>query len=456
VIPHDWDDDPDYDPDEPSEPADEAAEDLSILPDDDGPPAVARTSEGTTMRLTGPEAGSLLEADASDDGSTRVVATIPTRDQALTASGALLLVHHPWGAGDLVPGALARIVVELRGQLALGVVANLPRQTATAAESWLATCVPASVHIADPQGFRLDDPTIRGKAPTEKDLRRWPYLGEDPLDVDQVLDVQRAVGANVLLSPGRAVDPSDPQASLDSVFAEADTALAALDGGERLALNLTLPMSWLTRPALRDQLLAQLLDQEQFDVWYVRVQWPSTLETMQQPLDVELLQGYKRLAQLAADEERRLLLPQTGLTGWLQLAFGATGFGAGLPGSDHAFKEPRGGGTGAPPIERYFEPSLLHAVERTAHDALRAQPGYVPCDCPYCPALHGSAEWRPRLAQLHHLHWTARLTAAATTARGGPASEVRRTVEAAVRAAEGQPLAGISHPRQLAVWDRLL
>jgi hypothetical protein len=33
---------------------------------------------------------------------------------------------------------------------------------------------------------------------------------------------------------------------------------------------------------------------------------------------------------------------------------------------------------------------------------------------------------------------------------------VRRTVEAALRAAEGQPLAGISQPRHLEVWDRLL
>ena len=47
-------------------------------------------------------------------------------------------------------------------------------------------------------------------------------------------------------------------------------------GASRVALNLTLQTEWLTDPALRELLLDQLLDQEQFDVWYVRVLWPNT------------------------------------------------------------------------------------------------------------------------------------------------------------------------------------
>jgi hypothetical protein len=74
------------------------------------------------------------------------------------------------------------------------------------------------------------------------------------------------------------------------------------------------------------------------------VQWPSSAKAWAQPTDEDLLIGYRKLAQIADDEERRLLLPQTGLTGWLMLAWGASGFGTGPFGSN---LEPAGGGESA-------------------------------------------------------------------------------------------------------------
>lgn len=456
TTPHDFDDDPDFDPVDGGEwfhpPDGDTGDDVA----DTDPSAVqmALLADGSALRLTGPGAGSAVaEGTAAVEA---VTARLLSRDEALSGQAPLLLIHRARGT-DAFPRVMAGIVAATGGRVPLGAVTPVPRSNAVSSRQWLADCATASVRIADPAGFKLDSAVLPGDPPSARSLGWWPYLGADPMVPADVLDAQREVGANLLLSPGRAVDPADPQNSLDQAFAEADRSLAALQPGERVALNLTLPRAWLTRAVLRDQLLAQLLDQEQFDVWYLRVQWPSSLRATEQPADVALLDGYKRLAQLAADEERILLLPQTGMTGWLQLAFGATGFGSGLPGSDQAFKEPIRGGSGAVAIERYFEPTLVHAVERTVHDTLRRRPGYVPCPCPYCPALHNAAEWRPDLAQLHQLHWTGRLTGdAATSSRGGAGGAVRRAVRAAVAAAAAEPLAGPSEPKHLPAWDRLL
>lgn len=456
TIPHDFDDDPEFDPADAGDyfnPPD-ADVDSDIADSDPSAVQLALLEDGSAVRLTGPGAGSAVTV-ADGEGVAAGTARLLSRDGALSGRAPLLLIHRAPGT-DAFPRAMARIVAATGGRVPIGAVTPLPRATAVSAEVWLQECAAASVRIADPAGFKLDTAVLPGDPPSTRSTGWWPYLGADPMVPADVRDAQRQVGANLLLSPGRAPDPADPQNSLDRVFAEADQALAALQPGERLALNLTLHRTWLTREVLRDLLLAQLLDQEQFDVWYVRVQWPSARAT-EQPVDAALLEGYKRLAQLAADEERVLLLPQTSFTGWLQLAFGASGFGTGLPGSDQAFKEPIRGGSGAVAIERYFEPTLLHAVERTVHDTLRRQSGYVPCTCPYCPALHAATEWRPDLARLHQLHCTGLLTAdAATSARGGAEGAVRRAVRAAVAAAAAQPLAGASEPRHLRVWDRLL
>ena len=419
------------------------------------PVQVALRPDGSALRLTGPGSGSMLNSGSSDSYDARI--KLLTRDEALDNPAPVMLIHKPHNNSDLVPSSLARIVSATQGQVALGVVAPLPRSTRKNIQDWLSSCATASLLIADPMGFRLDTSFLPGTPPSPRSVGWWPYLASDPLDVADVLDAQRQVGANLLLSPGRGVDPADPQRSLNKVFAEADQALAQLQEGERLALNLTMPKSWLSQEVLRDQLLDQLLDQEQFDVWYIRVQLPSALRSTEQPTDPLLIRGYKRLAQLASDEERKLLLPQTGLTGWLQLAFGATGFGSGLPGSDQAFKEPAGGGGGAAPIERYFEPTLLHSVVRDVHETLRGAASYQVCPCPYCPALHASADWRPDLAALHQLHWMGWLTANASVIdHGGPSGAIRRIVRKAIAAAKSQPLAGLSEPRHLPVWDQVL
>lgn len=134
---------------------------------------------------------------------------------------------------------------------------------------------------------------------------------------------------NLLLTSGRALNPSDSLGSLAAAHVEWDEALTLLKPGERLAVNLTVSAEWLKQPQLLDDLLAELIEGRAFTVWHVRVQWPPPAKSWHQPTTDKLLVGYRALAQTANDEGRRLLLPQTGLTGWLTLAWGAAGYGTG-------------------------------------------------------------------------------------------------------------------------------
>lgn len=443
-------DDDDWDDETQSEDVDATELKPSELSLEDEPdtPGTALLPDGTTLALTGPGAG---WANAGAASNALELITLRGRDECLEA-GSLVLYHRPHeGAGD-IPRLLASVVAATRGRVSIGAVSPLPMLTAASNQAWLSSSSAAGVRIADPMCFKLD--ADMGQRPfSGVTNRHWQRLQADPSVIADVLDAQRKVGANLLLTSGRILAVGDPQQSLDDACAEGDEALALLGRGERLALNLTLPTEWLTDSTLRGLLLDQLLDQEQFDVWYVRVLWPATPAHPQQPTGA-LLDGYKRLAQLADDEERRLLLPQTGLTGWLQLAFGATGFGTSPTGSGQSLRRAQSGGGGFPPVERYFEPSLLHVVERPTHDALARTTGYVRCTCPYCPALLGGAGWSHPLARLHHAYWCGRLSDPGSR----PAGAIRRVVRAAVRdAARHVPvLTGPNAPAHLQAWDRLL
>lgn len=418
---------------------------------------VATLPDGRSLVVSGPGAGTavLSKDHGAEANETRTHRGLATRDQALSGSQPVMIVHCPHADRSLVPRLMGSIVAATGGSVSVAASVRLPSATLSSHAGWLDSCAAASLKIADPAGYLLDGGIVRVKAVSDRSRGWAPYLDTDPIAPTSILAAQRSAGANLLLSDGRALDPGSPDKSLVKAFSEADDVLAELDSGERLALNLTLTAQWLQNPDLREKLFAELVDQEQFDIWHIRVQWPASLGTFEQPRNVDLLTGYKRLAQLAEDEERILLLPQSGLTGWLQLGFGSLGFGVGQTSSLHAFKEDnqRGGG-GAPPIPRYFEPTLLHTVERSVHDALSNQPGYVECDCPFCPSLLSNADWNHKLASLHHLHWMGRLANPAS-ARSRSAA-VRQAVRAATRAALKQPLVGTSEPKHLPVWDRLL
>lgn len=418
---------------------------------------VGRLPDGSGfLVLEGPGAGTVVTATATAKVSE--VPTLPTRDDALRGEVPIFLLHRPFKYWRALPRLIASVHADTAGNIVLGTVSKMSGFSDDSHFRFHESCGAAALKIVDPEGYYATRADLRLNDPSQRRIDRVPHLGGSPLDIADLLQAQRVRGANVLLTPGRALDSADPQRSLDTAFSDGDDALALLNPGERLILNLTMSTTWLTRRPLRDRLLGQLLDQEQFDSWYVRVQWPQSLRSQSQPTDEELLRGYRRLAELAADEERALLLPQSGLTGWLMLAFGANGFGTGLGGSGQAFREEGGGGP-TPRIERYFERQLLHTIERTARPLLTTDPSYEPCRCPYCPALFAGEAWSEEYESLHQAYNYGLLTAAAAPAsagRGGAHAAIRRAVRRAVALAEGKGLTGLSEPRHLGVWDRVV
>ena len=418
--------------------------------------AAARLADGSGFLITdGPGAGRVADESAGPD--VRDVPPLPDRDRALDGTIPLFIVHRPYRYRDAVPRLLAQLHAAAGGNLAVGVSSFMHAATPASHQDWGSSCAAAAVRIIDPAGFIADPKDVRVKNPSPKGLRWAPHLAGGTVPVPDLLDLQRERGANLLLTSGRALDQSEARDSAAAACDEGDDALAALKPGERLALNLTVTAEWLCRPALIDSLLTELIERQQFDTWHVRVQWPSKPWT--QPTGQDLLAGYRKLAQVADDEDRRLLLPQTGLTGWLMLAWGAAGFGTGPFSSNQAFLEPSD--FGKQPLERYFERQLLHFVERTSRRLITGDPGYAECACPYCrPLLARTASaWSHKYAGLHYQYSAGLLAAQAAPAvagRRGPHGAVGKAVRAAVRFAAGKALTGNSDPSHLPTWDRLL
>ena len=421
--------------------------------------SAARLADGSGFLITdGPGAGSVTDESAGPD--IRDAPPLPDRDQVLDGTLPLFIVHRPYRYSDAVPRLLAQLHAATGGDLALGVSSFMHAASPVSHQGWGSDCAAAAVRIIDPAGFVADSKDVRVKDPGPQGLRWAPHLAGGPVPVSDLLDLQRERGANLLLTPGRALDQSEARESAAAVCDEGDDALAALKPGERLALNLTVSAEWLCRPALLNALLTELIEKQQFDIWHIRVQWTSRSWT--QPTDENLLAGYRKLAQVADDEDRRLLLPQTGLTGWLMLAWGAAGFGTGPFGSNQAFLEPSTGGNGAnPQVERYFEQQLLHFVESTSRHLITSDPQYSECKCPYCrPLLARTATaWSHQYAGLHYLYSAGLLaarTAPAAAGRRGPHGAVGKAVRTAARFADGKALTGNSAPSHLRTWDRLL
>jgi hypothetical protein len=434
-------------------------------------PSSAVPLDGTDKFLvvSGPDAGKV--ADESDAGNTEPghAPVIHGRDEALDGSLPLFLAHRGVQGQKLLPNALARLHQTYGEQVALGSIVRIPSQTAKASKIFFEQSSTATVRIADPVCYLLDSDILRlpkdskTKEVISKGARtRALYLETTGAEnwVDQVLEAQREAGANLLLTPGRALDPENADQSIEKLFSEANQATSLLKRGERLALNVTMSWRWLVAENLMEKLFGELLEQDQFKIWYIRAQWPAERSYVQ-PSDIDLLKGYKRLAELALDEDHDLLLPQTGLTGWLMLAFGAKGFGIGSSGTSQAFTEPSyGRSKGAKRRERYFERQLIHSVERNVHELLASTSDYQKCTCPFCPALlqSSSSAWSHELAGMHGIYCAGAMAAEVEhgSKRGGYHGAIRRIVKAAVEFAADKELAEINAPRHLATWGQLL
>jgi hypothetical protein len=179
--------------------------------------------------------------------------------------------------------------------------------------------------------------------------------------------------------------------------------------------------------------------------------------------DANSLAGLRQLVRILADDDRRVLLLQGGLIGWLAIAWGAWGFTAGLSQASwldtRAIIRRRAGSPSPPRLERYLEPQLLHSVLSADHTLLKQQAGYVQCACGFCQKLGGG--WDSKAASQHDLFTLAQLTHdVAADDRTARRDAVRRVLEAAQNRwaswATTHGLSARAEPKHLAVWRGLV
>jgi hypothetical protein len=174
------------------------------------------------------------------------------------------------------------------------------------------------------------------------------------------------------------------------------------------------------------------------------------------------LAALKEFVRVLANDDRRVLLIQSGIIGWLSIAWGAWGFSAGQTQNswlDSREEIKRRKGTPSPPrLERYFEPQLLHHVLFPDHKRLRGQTGHANCSCAFCGKL--KTTYNPGLAAQHDLWSLAELTErVALSDRSARRDAVRKIIEDAQRYWSTWKNSSInkrSQPEQLATWRALV
>jgi hypothetical protein len=424
------------------------------------------------------------ESDEDDVDSGPVDTESPETDpvdlvgKALAPGAPLFLIHKGHFHGAVLPAVAADIARRHSGAVSIGTIASLPRSSSKSLTTYFEKMTNAPIKFADPEGFaradswgphlaaQRDDKGFVGVSGT-----KWPYFAEPLMSgftapwVKRTLDAQRSVGATVLLTPGVWADPSTPAASVATMRQHAEWARTDVGAGEHLAVNITLSPAWLTAPALRDRLFNEVLDMDE-TVFYIRVRWPLLPQPYGNLLDHEILAGYRALAEVFEENDKVLILPNTGSTGWLSLAWGAHGFSSGIGPGERAFADTRvikikQTAPRPEPTRRHFAEPILHVTDIGTSNQLDA---IVPrqCTCVFCKGQRrlSSGQWDKALAGAHYLRMLADITAEiATNTRGRrvAVSRVVRRAEDYLAASKGIiPLLKGNEPRHLPVWRSAL
>jgi hypothetical protein len=379
----------------------------------------------------------------------------------------ILLLHKPYQHFRRLPELMDVLDREVGGDVTLGVTVNLPCQRPHQARRFFERFDDSTMRVADPV-IHCRPEQLGGASKKAAGFTYMTRLRPAQPDPNWILDVfaqQLDVGATVLLSPTGLVDDSDPGRELGVAFAWVQAA-RQLGRPEPMFVNLTLTQRWLTNERLRDRLLEELVESSE-RLWYVRVRWGVVKPPHSQQRDDDLLRGYRELAAVARSEDKTIVFPTSGLTGWIATACGAAGLGTGMGPSEQGFAEQAvirlPAGVSRIPRKRYFERSLLHTVDLSTHTTLLGAPGYIMCDCLFCTELGAAnpspdpANWDKEAASLHQLVQTGRLLA--TLHAANPQTEARKEVQRArdfEATVSSAALSGDDRPRHLAAWDRVL
>lgn len=383
-------------------------------------------------------------------------------DHALDGDVPLLMLHRGQNWFTRLPRLLNEMHAAHHGSLNQAVVVRLRRDRPARTIAFLDRCASASVKIVDPEGYLLWERTPGVDVPRRRYPADHPWLtlpaAPNQAWVRSVVAAQRDVGANLLLSPGLWMPGVHRRAELDSAIEQARWTARSLRAGERLAVNMTLDTTWLTSTTHRDDLMHEISESSE-QVFYLRFRWPIIRQPYGQPADVGILDGYREIAEHAYDLGKTLLLPNTDLTGWVALGWGAHGFGTGLMPGDRSFAAKADIRIPAdkrrPAKPRYFERGLLHTVDGATHDLLAGLRGYVACPCRYCVSQRALApNWDRELAAQHHITKLGELVATVSAAPRGPAAkqEVNDANSYRDRVSASINLGLDGTPRHLPLW----
>lgn len=398
-----------------------------------------------------------------------------TADQALAGLGPgtrpLLVVHRSY-QGNSALSECSHEMARVAGRVELAVSCEMSstRRSSENVARFFDEFPGIALRIADPALHKhaLSWGQWEDREPPEHLARAAPV--PDRIDthwLEALLDLQWEAGGTVLLTPVGRLSEIDPDASLDMMLAWIRATREAIGNGAMFAA-MTLPSSWLQEGRLLDRFLEEFVSSRE-RYWWLRVRWPMVEPRFGQLRDAALLDGYRELAETAAAEDKVVVLPNSGLSGWVCTALGMGGFGTGTSWGEQAFAEERRIATrpGVPPPprrNRYFERSLLHTIDITPHTALIGQPGYVRCDCRWCQTLNADdprmdpTTWNREAAGYHYLYQVARLSTLTVGARGRDRvlREVRRAQTFSQNVDPAVGLTGEATPRHLTTWEQLL
>ncbi len=362
--------------------------------------------------------------------------------------------------------SLAELAANHGRKLGVGVVVRIPPHTPASVARYLGQHSQVPLLIADPElhtapgsGWPRVEPLSKRAA------KEYNYLSTLPAKptkvwVNSVISLQRDLGATLPLSASGWVGDANPKVELQKALAFVADSRSAV-GDAPMLVNLTMSSRWLSDPALRDILLNAMVESEE-PRWYLRFDWPIAKVRYRQLLDDTILRGYKEVASSFAVEDRQLYLAQSGLSGWLSTAFGATGYSTGQSWSEQKFApEPvianRKGARRPTPVPRILDPLLMHTLDWNEYQRLEAYTGHTASPTSFALTMDTDGHDRA-LAGLHHVTTAGNLQA---TLAGGMrnVAALRRVKRAQKFLDDLAPVdrpTGNDTPQHLPIWRELL
>jgi len=348
--------------------------------------------------------------------------------------------------------------------LGLGTAIRMTHSSPSKAAQYMSDRSNVPLRLVDPELYHVPETRFED-ADQKKSPEKWPFLAAMPDTPDarwthEVLQAQRDSGASVLLSASGWVHDVKPAAALQAQMNHVvESRQHAQD--ELMMVNLAFDHRWLSEASLRDLLLEEIVERHE-QHWYLRFYWPIIKTRYGQLLDSAVIDGYRELSALCRDEGKTLFLPNTGLTGWIASALGASGFSTGQSWPEQAFARQqviagRPGQQRPPAVPRFFEPTVLHTLEYGEHERLTEHEAHVDEADPFALELETDG-YTSEVAGLHYLMSVGELQAS-LRARD-PRGVARRTVRRAKRFVDGldrtEQLTGANRPQHLELWHRAL